>query len=120
MTEQEVFNKVWDHIIAQGEPSVNKDGHCLYRGPNGLKCAAGIFLTDEQAADSDEHAATWAHLDDMGYPELEGLPNHLIKNLQICHDEASPLGGEDFIKDFKYRARFVAKVFNLTIPKEGV
>ena len=49
MTEQEVFNKVWDHIITQGKPSLSGEGKCRYRGPNGLKCAAGIFLTDEQS-----------------------------------------------------------------------
>jgi hypothetical protein len=119
MTEQEVFNKVWDHIITQGNPSVNKDGNCLYRGPNGLKCAAGILLTDEQAVESDKVGANWSMvLDD--YPELRGLPNFLINDLQLCHDNVACYSYEDFVEDFKERARFVAEKYKLTTPEENV
>jgi hypothetical protein len=35
-------------------PSVDGDGKCKYRGPDGKKCAIGIELTDEEAADEGE------------------------------------------------------------------
>ena len=48
MTNQEIFDKVCEHLMKQGCKSIENDtGLCRYRGPNGLKCAAGIFIPDE-------------------------------------------------------------------------
>ena len=119
MTKQEVFNKVWDHIIAQGTPSLDDRGYCLYRGPNGLKCAAGIFLTDEQAIELYKVNMGWDEACDVFYPELSDLPANLIIALQACHDASSKLNPEGFIKSFKRNATLVAESHGLTVP-EGV
>lgn len=117
MTKQEVFNKVWNHIIAQGTPSLDDRGYCSYRGPNGLKCAAGIFLTDEQAIELDQGDAGWGEACYVIFPELEVLPVELINELQGVHDTASGLNDEDFIKSFKRNATCVAVLHNLTVPE---
>lgn len=118
MTEQEVFNKVWDHIINQGEPSVNEVGDCLYRGPNGLKCAAGIFLTNKQAEKLDaESGTTWVKAVQM-FPNLEKFPNKLIMQLQECHDYSSSVRDDDFVEEFKRQVIAIADKYNLTVPKE--
>lgn len=48
MNEQEFFDTTVIALRAQGGPSINEKGVCLYRGPNGRKCAAGIHITDEE------------------------------------------------------------------------
>ena len=118
MTEQEVFNKVWDHIITQGKQSLDDRGKCRYRGPNGLKCAAGIFLTDKQAEELDAVGETWGAAVQT-FPELTMFPRYLIQKLQSCHDSASIWDDDDFefLKVFKEKARSVAREFNLTVPE---
>jgi hypothetical protein len=121
MTEQEVFNKVWDHIITQGKPSLSDKGMCRYRGTDGLQCAAGIFLTDEQAKELDDMGAPWTAAV-VTFPELTRFPKDLMQCLQNCHDNASiweEEEGDGFLGVFKHTARYVADEFNLTVP-EGV
>lgn len=46
MTAQEIFDKVATHLLRQGKKSEGPGKGCLYRGPNGLKCAAGFLIDD--------------------------------------------------------------------------
>jgi hypothetical protein len=48
MTDQEVLDKIVEHLQKQGRKSTDSSLTCLYRGPEGTKCALGIFLTDEE------------------------------------------------------------------------
>lgn len=49
MTKNEIFNKVATHLLKQNKRSENEVGGstCLYRGPYGLKCAAGVLIPDD-------------------------------------------------------------------------
>ena len=47
LTNQEIFNKVSKHLIAQGKQCVSANGDCVYRGPKNLKCAIGCLIPDE-------------------------------------------------------------------------
>lgn len=94
MNQQEIFDKVATHLIAQGEQSLGywaaKAGSgqgCAYRGVDGTMCAAGCLIPDDEYA-----------------PEFEGMPwdciaqevpsfanapfevHHLISSLQGVHD----------------------------------
>lgn len=46
MTLQEIYSTVRQHLLTQNARSA-KNGNCLYRGPNGTKCAAGALIPDE-------------------------------------------------------------------------
>ena len=49
-TAQQVFDQVKTHMMAQYAKSVGQNSDvCLYRGPDGLKCAAGCLISDEEA-----------------------------------------------------------------------
>lgn len=86
-------------VIAQGKHSVDVDGTCMYRGPDGLKCVVGHMISDEEYS-----------------PELEGssacsveisnlVPGHTGYNLlelQHCHDSALD---NDFVNSFKANLR---------------
>jgi hypothetical protein len=46
-TRQEIFDIVSRHLLSQGIKSIDMSGTCLYRGPNGLKCAVGCLIPDD-------------------------------------------------------------------------
>lgn len=46
LTKQEIFDIVAVHLIKQGERAMNENGRCLYRSPDGKRCAAGKLMPD--------------------------------------------------------------------------
>lgn len=47
MTTRELFERVTDHLLTQGERSVDPGtGSCAYRGRNGTACAVGCLISD--------------------------------------------------------------------------
>jgi hypothetical protein len=90
-TPQEVFDQVAKHLLEQGKKSfkLDEDGDefCLYRGPEGLKCAAGCLIADNEYKD-DMEGGSWSYLVRRGYaPETHKI---LIAKLQAIHDEKEP------------------------------
>lgn len=92
MTPQDIFDRVSEHLLKQGRAAINPTPHtpsmtCVYRAPNGDKCAVGCLIPDE-----------------LYRPDFEGLPGHrraimgaagvartelnatLIRHLQSAHD----------------------------------
>lgn len=47
-TAQETFNTVVNHLRKQNCKSINVNKECLYRGPNGTKCAVGCLIPDDK------------------------------------------------------------------------
>lgn len=91
MTDQELYNLVIRGLLKQGGPSVENDpgATCMYRGPNGCKCAAGQLIKDEFYAFSLEGLTSH-------HPRVEEALRHsgveayqLRLALQRLHDEAS-------------------------------
>lgn len=83
---QDVYDFVVRHLLRQGRPSVEHPGspssRCLYRSPDGLKCAVGCLLTDEEATPAIE-----------GHEAVQILPKRLrahvglLQDLQGVHDD---------------------------------
>lgn len=93
---QDVFNHVVNHLLTQKEKSVNSRGDCMYRGLNGLKCAAGCLIADDEYSPKMEYR-TWFHLMNggafrIGNDELMITTEHydLIHTLQTIHDRHEP------------------------------
>lgn len=86
-TAQQVYDQIKAHLLTQNSKSQGGN-KCLYRDPNGLKCAAGCLIGD------DEYDSKFDDLKgiDTAWESLvcRGLvPNahvDLIRNLQIVHD----------------------------------
>lgn len=85
-TEQEVFDHVASHLLAQGKKSLYK-GSCSYRGKDGLKCAAGCLMADSEY-DPDWEGKSWFHLIEVGIAPEQN--RYIISELQKVHDNASP------------------------------
>lgn len=48
--DQTIFDRVVKHLYKQNKKASNRYGTCLYRAPNGLKCAVGCLITDKNYA----------------------------------------------------------------------
>lgn len=85
-TAQEVFDQVAKHLLTQNAKSVtfNEDygkDFCMYRGDNGLKCAAGCLIGDDEYRND---------MEDYLYSSLRESPEEhqeLITRLQCIHDQ---------------------------------
>jgi hypothetical protein len=96
LTQQEVFNKVARHLILQNKQSTgiykDIDGGgkfgCMYRGDNGLMCAAGCVIPDELYSPDIENTCFSALCySDARYQELFNNESvRLVTDLQIIHD----------------------------------
>ena len=49
-TPIQVFNQAKEHLLKQIKKSESGGyrSFCMYRGPDGLKCAAGCFIADDE------------------------------------------------------------------------
>lgn len=111
MTKQEVLDTVYHHLLVQGAKSINESGLCLYRGPNGLMCAAGVLIKDEFYDRSIESSGVTSS------PVKRALLNsgvsrealELIQDLQSTHDELHP-------DDWDWRLKEVAATHGLQVP----
>ncbi len=99
MQEQEVFNKVCDHLMTQKKAAVriskNELGErtktCLYRTASGLKCAIGCLLPDTVNTLEFEGANVASLADEV--LDAAGLTNICIgflERLQDIHDNFKP------------------------------
>jgi hypothetical protein len=95
MTNIELINFVFEKLIAQGARSIRSaDDRCMYRGDNGLKCAAGHLIKDEFYSRQIETLGACAGivkkaLTDSG---IDKRQLQLVGELQAVHDNYSPDG----------------------------
>ncbi len=120
MTNQEAFDKCLTEIRAQGRPSVAKKYNddfgtgwkCMYRSPDGCKCAAGVFIDDDEYSSDLEGEA--AYFEGGKVKEIlvkKGLVDRkLVNGLQYAHDDAAT-DEEDNLND-----NFL-EVFNTNMKK---
>lgn len=116
-SKQALFDRAVRGVLKQGKPSMNTYGSCQYRGPDGLKCAAGHLLSDETVKKVGEGKK---FAEESGYPSYDKLcPSEkmgmlgdkalLVRELQIAHDSASILPGDSlFIGSFKQKVIAIA------------
>lgn len=114
---QEVFDFVVDHLRKQGVRSfVERDFSkphipasepygCLYRGPNGLMCAVGCLISDDEYRPRFEGAIVQSVLRDVlrnvftdANEHLEEM-SYLLVNLQNIHDRRDPRAWEESFED---------------------
>lgn len=107
-TEQEIFDTVVEHLMKQGKRSiVPGETTCVYRGPDGLKCAVGVLIADDEYDPEIERNCWSAVAHGHGFTTQH---YELLDRLQEVHDEA--LAG-NFREQALKRARDVAEEHNL-------
>ena len=125
MTQQEAFNKNWQHFVVNKQPASYdiKVGACLYRGPNNTKCGVGLLIEDKDYNSEWEEGPTGQG---YGVRYLSGnnlLPAYLkdisldfLASLQGAHDRAA-MKRDDFTDDIEVNLRELAAEYLLTIPQ---
>lgn len=117
-TRQQCFDKAVTAILAQGRASFSIDredpddrGSCMYRGPDGLKCAIGHLLPDGAVAGHEQRTASF--LPAFGGRSMDDL--EFFDKLQAVHDDAASGCDTDheFVEYFKGAAFKVARLYNL-------
>ncbi len=99
MTRQEIFSKIRKHLLTQMEKSeahtdrVNPaNGEpinmCLYRGPDGLKCAIGALIPDEAYKPDMEGMGVDSII--AAIPGASTEDGTFLLDLQELHDEYMP------------------------------
>ena len=87
MNNQEFFDKTMEHLRKQGVPSA-RGASCLYRGPEGTRCAIGFHIPDELYKPEMEGKGVGNLLGH--HPELrplfKGVSEELMEELQLLHD----------------------------------
>ena len=90
MNQQEIFDKVATHLIAQGKQSLSWiDTHlsCAYRGDEGAMCAAGCLIPDgeyDPVFEGMPWNCIWKEVPSFANASLE--VHNLIGSLQEVHD----------------------------------
>ena len=107
-TPQEVFDQAARHLLTQMKKSatlVKGRTWCEYRGPDGLKCVAGCFISDtEYNKNMDDHG------DETGWGEMVAdgtfptTPHtRLMVSLQTVHDMHEPDAWKAKLKELAFR-----------------
>lgn len=88
VSEQQVFDQVAKHLLEQNKQSATGND-CLYRGPEGLKCAAGCLISEtEYTPEMDNVHGAWCDVVRMGFAPSAHCK--LICDLQFIHDIYRP------------------------------
>ena len=94
-TEYDVVKQVGTHLLRQNKRSENVDGVCMYRGQDGLKCAAGCLIADDEYQGRFEEESWGTLVCEMLVPESHRL---IIQELQEIHDGESPRDWAFFLR----------------------
>lgn len=82
---QEIFDHVVENLRKQKYKSASSNSSCLYRGPNGRKCAAGWLIPDE-IYDPCMEKSVVRNLNFFSNHPVYGKFLDLINDLQYIHD----------------------------------
>lgn len=119
MTNQEIFNKIWQHFVVEKNPRSMRENLCVYRGFGGAKCAVGILIPDE-LYDPRFEKQSWGTLcRESTLPEFRKLQEFLgeinegfLEDMQAIHDSSF------LFETYESSMREQAERWALTIPGE--
>lgn len=120
-TDQEAFNKAYIEVTKQGRPS-SCLGQCLYRHPDGLKCAVGHLVSTQELRNlACRKGIQLEHLSALTIADAIGVNGNLLQCIQRCHDRPALQSGARmlryFVPIFQKRMKEVAEEYDLTVPE---
>lgn len=116
MNNQEAFDLMVNHLIAQGKPAIDEEdgGSCLYRGPNNTKCAVGILIPDDKYTPSMENLYPYQLVEQHGVDFGDVETDFLYDAQNRLHDSPACEPLENFIAEVKDNAQALARKWKLT------
>jgi hypothetical protein len=125
MTNQEIFNKVWNHfIVEEGVVSASQSGCPVYRDGKGNKCVFGLLIPDElykpamEGLSLDSILCRWpAVMVAVLGDNSESNTVEMLYNLAEVHDDAAWDFNPSLNSCYSKAALVdIAEEFNLSIP----
>jgi hypothetical protein len=113
MTPQKIFDKVAKHLFTQGKRAMldptRESGQCMYRGPDGSKCAVGVLIPNKLYRKGMEMRTIIGLLDDeeVVLPAWMAENRELLWALQCVHDQHEAWGSSMTMR-LKLRTEAVA------------
>lgn len=108
MTNQEAFDVMVRHLRKQGRKSEHPtEDRCLYRGPDGLMCAVGALIPDDQYRPEWDEKGVLAN--ELPCKALRRVDKDLLRKMQYIHDFTA-------VEHWEQRFADCAERFNLTLP----
>jgi hypothetical protein len=112
--QQRIFNKVASHLLRQNKKSTipGEPQYCAYRGKDGLRCALGTLITNQNYS----QGLDGAYGGGVGYPEVY---DSIIKSYPFCEGQVQLLHDLQSIHDMQKPSRWrqklsvLAKKYNL-------
>lgn len=111
LSRQDVFNTVYTHLLTQGARSIDGFGECLYRAPDGRRCAAGVLIADRFYHPSMEgiSARVEVVVDALKKSGVASEDIELVQDLQDLHDDIP-------VEDWQEELERIAKKYELEVP----
>lgn len=113
---QDILDTAYAFLIAQGKPSVNAAGLCLYRGPNSLKCALGFFISDEEYKPEMECGTVCSPYASAVVVTNDAHRETFLRALQSVHDKFADQPLHAWLSELNPQIRKLAQDFNLKSP----
>ncbi len=86
MTNQEVFDKCVSFLRKQGCASLSEKGFCSYFGPDGKRCAVGVFIEENEYKPEFEGDSLNCRPLIQELMRNKGIDLRLLDRLQDVHD----------------------------------
>lgn len=120
LTNQEIFDRVYKHLMSQGKRAYDASGGCAYRGTHGTRCAVGCLIPDAVYTPDIEGAGIPGAKDKTirgkalsNVLKASGLPPtawDLLADLQEVHDDRPPEHWAEALTEVAHR-------YALTVPQ---
>ena len=114
MTNQEAFDKIVARLIDGTGRADDGEGGCMYRAPNGLSCAVGCLIPDDEYDEGIEGEYVHA-LDYLGC--LDGLNVEMLEDAQDVHDYCRNWTGTKLNDKGIQELKRIAADYNLKMPE---
>ena len=105
-TDQTAFDAAYVHCMEQKVPAKDSRGDCVYRGPNGTKCAIGCLIPDNLYRKGMEGDSASAVVSGLGWE----LDLQLVDCIQEAHDN---LLSQDNLSPFRNQMKTIAGLYGL-------
>lgn len=122
LTQQEIFNKAYRGLKSQNfqQSRPRTLQYCVYRSPDGLKCAIGHLIPDELYTPAMEiFSNTETTISFNMILEVCGIPAEhasFATKLQQAHDYNQEVDGT-INNDMESRLKSFARFYHLTVPE---
>lgn len=112
MATQYLFDTICHHLIRQGRPALHEES-CAYLAPDGARCAVGVLLTPEEAAEMEGRTMRTA-LKNGVFPKRLMPYVAFLEEMQCVHDLDSRQPVEEWRASWMLAARDVARRHGLS------